>query len=133
MAVERLSCAQRMHFLHAIAYPTSPCQGWLVKEGEGTFIDTMTAFIGIFYAAMGAGQALVRSCFAAFDDWGHWALKGKTVATSFRLEAAMTIGDANKAKVAAHDMFKLLDRESLIDSWEPKGGVPVLGHASKYL
>mmetsp|Transcript_27047 Transcript_27047/g.62521 ORF Transcript_27047/g.62521 Transcript_27047/m.62521 type:complete len:1278 (+) Transcript_27047:121-3954(+) len=68
--------------------------GWLVKEGEGTFIDTMTAFIGIFYAAMGAGQA------------------------------AMTIGDANKAKVAAHDMFKLLDRESLIDSWEPKGETP---------
>eukprot|EP00403_Amphidinium_massartii_P018274 CAMPEP_0178429642 /NCGR_PEP_ID=MMETSP0689_2-20121128/30907_1 /TAXON_ID=160604 /ORGANISM="Amphidinium massartii, Strain CS-259" /LENGTH=1274 /DNA_ID=CAMNT_0020051469 /DNA_START=66 /DNA_END=3890 /DNA_ORIENTATION=- len=68
--------------------------GFLVDQGENTFIETMTAFIGIFYAAMGAGQA------------------------------AMTLGDASKAKVAAHDMFKLLDRESKIDSWEPKGGTP---------
>jgi len=68
--------------------------GWLVVEGHADFIETMTAFMGIFYAAMGAGQA------------------------------TMTIGDAKKATVAAHDMFLLLDRQSKIDCWEPTGSTP---------
>jgi ABC-type multidrug transport system fused ATPase/permease subunit len=54
----------------------------------------MLAFMGIMYAAMGAGQ------FSAM------------------------VGDATKAKVACHDMFKLMDRETLINGLEPKGTTP---------
>eukprot|EP00971_Amphidinium_carterae_P017257 340693-Amphidinium_carterae.1 len=39
-------------------------------------------------------------------------------------QATMTIGDAKKATVAAHDMFLLLDRQSKIDCWEPTGSTP---------
>lgn len=35
------------------------------------------------------------------------------------------ISDLTQAKVAAHDMFKLLDRESKIDGLEPNGTVPL--------
>eukprot|EP00928_Gymnodinium_smaydae_P036810 TRINITY_DN25678_c0_g2_i1.p1 TRINITY_DN25678_c0_g2~~TRINITY_DN25678_c0_g2_i1.p1 ORF type:complete len:1307 (+),score=203.20 TRINITY_DN25678_c0_g2_i1:353-3922(+) len=70
--------------------------GWLVSEGIADFQGTMTAFMGIFYAAMGAGQA------AAF------------------------LGDSAKAKVAAHDMFALIDRKSEIDSLDPIGEVPTV-------
>ena len=63
----------------------------LIRDGVADFLDVMMAFMGIFYAGMGAGQA------------------------------AIMIGDAAKAKVACHDMFQLLDRESLIEGLEPKG------------
>ncbi|CAJ1336106.1 unnamed protein product [Effrenium voratum] len=66
----------------------------LRREGVATFSDTMMAFMGVFYAGLGAGQS------------------------------AVFIGDAAKAKVACHDMFKLLDRVSKIDGMEPKGEVP---------
>ncbi|CAK9090245.1 ATP-dependent translocase ABCB1 (ATP-binding cassette sub-family B member 1) (Multidrug resistance protein 1) (P-glycoprotein 1) (Phospholipid transporter ABCB1) (CD antigen CD243) [Durusdinium trenchii] len=66
----------------------------LRREGVATFSDTMMAFMGVFYAGLGAGQS------------------------------AVFIGDAAKAKVACHDMFKLLDRASKIDGMEPKGEVP---------
>mmetsp|Transcript_37903 Transcript_37903/g.84730 ORF Transcript_37903/g.84730 Transcript_37903/m.84730 type:complete len:699 (-) Transcript_37903:43-2139(-) len=66
----------------------------LIKEGIAQFDEVMMAFMGIFYAGMGAGQAAVMA------------------------------GDATKAKVACHDMFKLMDRQSLIDGLEPTGENP---------
>mmetsp|Transcript_33964 Transcript_33964/g.79421 ORF Transcript_33964/g.79421 Transcript_33964/m.79421 type:complete len:1287 (+) Transcript_33964:164-4024(+) len=96
----------RRHFLSGLAYGFATgtmywvmaggfyYAGILVDKGEADFVEVMTAFIGIFYAAMGAGQC------------------------------AMTMGDASKAKVAAHDMFKLLDRQTQIDSWQPQGSTP---------
>lgn len=66
----------------------------LVKDGNATFKGTMLAFMGIMYAAMGAGQ------FSAM------------------------VGDATKAKVACHDMFQLMDRDSLIDGLDPTGTKP---------
>lgn len=68
--------------------------GTLIKNGSTDFLSVMTAFMGIFYAGMGAGRA-----------------------------AAM-VGDATKAKVACHDMFLLLDRVSLINGMEPVGISP---------
>eukprot|EP00928_Gymnodinium_smaydae_P033185 TRINITY_DN23836_c0_g1_i1.p1 TRINITY_DN23836_c0_g1~~TRINITY_DN23836_c0_g1_i1.p1 ORF type:complete len:1336 (+),score=227.56 TRINITY_DN23836_c0_g1_i1:98-4009(+) len=65
--------------------------GWLIKEGYTDFNGGMRAFMGILYAAMGAGMAF-----------------------------ALT-GDLAKAKVAAHDMFDILDTESKINGLEPKG------------
>lgn len=67
---------------------------WLVKTSRADFQGVMTAFMGIFYAGMGAGRA-----------------------------AAM-MGDFTKAKVACSEMFKLLDRASKIEGLEPKGTVP---------
>ncbi|CAL1142099.1 unnamed protein product [Cladocopium goreaui] len=66
----------------------------LIKDGTSDFKSVMMAFMGIFYAGMGAGQA------------------------------AVMMGDATKAKVACHDMFKLIDRESLIEGLAPKGSAP---------
>eukprot|EP00443_Scrippsiella_acuminata_P089370 CAMPEP_0115398044 /NCGR_PEP_ID=MMETSP0271-20121206/14118_1 /TAXON_ID=71861 /ORGANISM="Scrippsiella trochoidea, Strain CCMP3099" /LENGTH=1281 /DNA_ID=CAMNT_0002821813 /DNA_START=36 /DNA_END=3881 /DNA_ORIENTATION=- len=66
----------------------------LVKNGNADFKGVMLAFMGILYAAMGAGQ------FTA------------------------ALGDGVKAKVACHDMFKLMDRESPIDGLDPTGKVP---------
>ena len=66
----------------------------LIQEGIADFKGVMMAFMGIFYAGMGAGQA------------------------------AVMMGDATKAKVACHDMFKLMDRESQIEGLEPKGDSP---------
>jgi len=66
----------------------------LIESGDADFGGVMTAFMGIFYAGMGAGQA-----------------------------AAM-MGDLTKAKVACHDMFKLLDRESKINGLQPTGETP---------
>mmetsp|Transcript_30535 Transcript_30535/g.54595 ORF Transcript_30535/g.54595 Transcript_30535/m.54595 type:complete len:1272 (-) Transcript_30535:403-4218(-) len=68
---------------------------FLIQSGEAKFSDVMKAFMGIFYAGLGAGQA------------------------------ASMMGDATKAKVAAHDMFKLLDRRSKIEGLEPMGETPV--------
>lgn len=65
--------------------------GYLIKEGRATFESGQQAFMGILYASMGAGMA-----------------------------SAMT-GDLAKAKVAAHDMFEIIDRRSLIDGLEPAG------------
>ncbi|CAE7643961.1 ABCB5 [Symbiodinium sp. CCMP2592] len=65
--------------------------GYLIKEGRATFESGQQAFMGILYASMGAGMA-----------------------------SAMT-GDLAKAKVAAHDMFEIIDRQSLIDGLEPAG------------
>lgn len=66
----------------------------LIKEGIADFKGVMMAFMGIFYAGMGAGQA------------------------------AVMMGDATKAKVACHDMFKLMDRQSQIEGLDPKGDSP---------
>mmetsp|Transcript_7569 Transcript_7569/g.16469 ORF Transcript_7569/g.16469 Transcript_7569/m.16469 type:complete len:1107 (+) Transcript_7569:1-3321(+) len=60
--------------------------GTLVDGGVADFMDVTAAFMGIFYAAMGAGMA------------------------------AGLLPDAVKATVAAHDMFLLLDRKSLINA-----------------
>lgn len=68
---------------------------YLVEEGLADFKGVMYAFMGIMYAAMGAGQA-----------------------------AAMA-GDAAKAKLACHDMFQLIDRETQIDGLDPKGTLPI--------
>ncbi|CAE7381505.1 ABCB1, partial [Symbiodinium pilosum] len=67
---------------------------FLIKEGVADFQGVMMAFMGIFYAGMGAGQA------------------------------AVMVGDATKAKVACHDMFQLMDRVSAIDGLEPVGETP---------
>ena len=67
---------------------------FLIKEGVADFQGVMMAFMGIFYAGMGAGQA------------------------------AVMVGDATKAKVACHDMFQLMDRISAIDGLEPTGETP---------
>eukprot|EP00931_Biecheleriopsis_adriatica_P061611 TRINITY_DN3704_c0_g1_i7.p1 TRINITY_DN3704_c0_g1~~TRINITY_DN3704_c0_g1_i7.p1 ORF type:complete len:1293 (-),score=288.25 TRINITY_DN3704_c0_g1_i7:505-4383(-) len=68
--------------------------GFLIKEGRTTFDDGQRAFMGILYAAMGAGMA-----------------------------SALT-GDLAKAKVAAHDMFEIIDRQTLINGLEPSGLLP---------
>jgi len=66
----------------------------LVDAGIADFAGVMNAFMGILFAAMGAGM-----CFA-------------------------TCGDITKAKVAAHDMFQLLDRQTQIDGMNPRGATP---------
>lgn len=65
--------------------------GYLISEDIIDFGDGMRAFMGILYAGMGAGMA-----------------------------SALT-GDVSKAKVAAHDLFQLLDRESLINGLDTVG------------
>merc|ERR1719428_1342121 len=67
---------------------------WLVDEGHSTFERGMKAMMAIMYAGSMAGMAF------AFT------------------------GDLGKAKVAAHDMFRLLDTESKIDGLEPTGETP---------
>merc|ERR1719460_3407903 len=66
----------------------------LIKGGEEDFKNVMYAFMGIVFAAAGAGQA------------------------------AGMMGDASKATVAAHDAFKLLDRESAINGMYSLGQTP---------
>lgn len=68
--------------------------GELMSQGNADFEGGMKAIMGLLYAAMGAGMA-----------------------------SSMT-GDVGKAKVAAHSMFQLLDRKSLIDGLEPVGKKP---------
>merc|ERR1719181_2188628 len=68
--------------------------GELIESGNADFAGGMKAFMGLFYAAMGAAMAFTMS------------------------------GDLAKATVAAHDMFALLDRESKIDGLEPTGIKP---------
>jgi ABC-type multidrug transport system fused ATPase/permease subunit len=65
--------------------------GELIEAGSADFEGGMKAFMGLMYAAMGAAMASALS------------------------------GDLAKAKVAAHDMFELLDRKSKIDGLEPTG------------
>merc|ERR1719386_403583 len=65
-----------------------------LKEGTANFKDLMIAFMCVFFAAMGAGQA------------------------------ASMMGDASKATVAAHDAFKLLDRESAINGLKDTNATP---------
>lgn len=67
---------------------------FIIDKKWNDFSESMSAFMGLMFAAMGAGMA-----------------------------ASMT-GDMAKAKVAAHDLFKLLDREPLIDGLEPSGASP---------
>jgi len=67
---------------------------YLANEGVADFGDIMKAFMGIFYAGMGAGQA------------------------------AALMGDATKATVACYEMFQLLDKQSKIDGLEPTGETP---------
>jgi len=71
----------------------------LVENGNADFLGIMAAFMGILYAGMGAGQA------------------------------SMTVGDAAKAKVACHDMFQLLDRQTLINGLHPDGEEPEMPKA----
>lgn len=59
----------------------------LIKSGDANFEEVMTAFMGIMYGSMGAGQA------------------------------ALMIGDATKAKVACYEVFRLLDRTSKINGF----------------
>jgi ATP-binding cassette subfamily B (MDR/TAP) protein 1 len=66
----------------------------LMKSGDADAKGLMWAFMGIFFAAMGAGQA------------------------------ASMMGDASKATVAAHDAFKLLDRVSAINGMKDLGPTP---------
>jgi ABC-type multidrug transport system fused ATPase/permease subunit len=65
--------------------------GWLISENIIDFKAGMQSFMGILYAAMGAGMAFSLT------------------------------GDLGKAKVAAHDLFQLLDRESLINGLSNAG------------
>ena len=65
--------------------------GVLIDAGRATFETGQQAFMGILYAGLGAGMA-----------------------------SALT-GDLAKAKVAAHDMFEILDRETRINGLEPTG------------
>jgi ABC-type multidrug transport system fused ATPase/permease subunit len=74
--------------------------GYLISEGVIDFKAGMQAFMGILYAGMGAGMASVLT------------------------------GDVGKAKVAAHDLFQLLDRESLINGLD-NVGVADVQHVGK--
>jgi len=67
---------------------------WLVKNGSADFKGTMLAFMGILWAAMGAGQATAM------------------------------LGDASKARQACYSIFQLLDRVSQVDGLDPKGQKP---------
>jgi ATP-binding cassette subfamily B (MDR/TAP) protein 1 len=67
---------------------------YLLKEGTADFRDLLVAFMCVFFAAMGAGQA------------------------------AGMMGDASKATVAAHDAFQLLDRVSKINGLKNLGLTP---------
>eukprot|EP00930_Biecheleria_cincta_P069207 TRINITY_DN56980_c0_g1_i1.p1 TRINITY_DN56980_c0_g1~~TRINITY_DN56980_c0_g1_i1.p1 ORF type:complete len:1319 (+),score=303.48 TRINITY_DN56980_c0_g1_i1:81-4037(+) len=67
--------------------------GFLIKEGKTNFADGQRAFMGILYAGIGAGMAF-----------------------------ALT-GDLAKAKVAAHDIFELLDRKAIINGLEQEGEI----------
>merc|ERR1719188_1281275 len=66
----------------------------LIENGDTTFQDGFGSFMGILMAGIMAGMA------RAFT------------------------GDTNKATVACHDMFLLLDRESKINGLEPTGTTP---------
>uniref|UniRef100_A0A7S4QNS6 Bile salt export pump n=1 Tax=Alexandrium monilatum TaxID=311494 RepID=A0A7S4QNS6_9DINO len=77
--------------------------GIIIENGRGDFYNCQKAFVGTLWAAFGLSSAL------------------------------MMTRDMNKAKVAAHDMFQLLDRKSQIDGLEPTGVTPAdpnmkLGH-----
>lgn len=65
--------------------------GLLIQDGRADFQTGQQAFMGILYGAMGVGMA-----------------------------SALT-GDLAKAKVAAHEIFKLVDKKSLINGLEPVG------------
>ncbi|CAJ1461741.1 unnamed protein product, partial [Effrenium voratum] len=67
-------------------------------DGQATFETGNQAFMGILYGAMGAGMA-----------------------------ASLT-GNLAKAKVAAHDLFQIIDTQSLINGLEPVGSALQEGH-----
>jgi len=71
--------------------------GYIVEKEHFTFSEAMSAFMGLMFAAMGAGMA------------------------------SSMMSDMSKAKVAAHDMFKILDRKPLINGLEPMGMTPEAG------
>jgi len=73
----------------------------LVRDGDADFKGVMMAFLGIIYAAMGAGQATA------------------------------SLGDMKKAKEAAKGMFAMLDRRSMIDGLDPTGTVPAWGETKR--
>eukprot|EP00928_Gymnodinium_smaydae_P080986 TRINITY_DN64573_c0_g1_i2.p1 TRINITY_DN64573_c0_g1~~TRINITY_DN64573_c0_g1_i2.p1 ORF type:complete len:1276 (+),score=263.78 TRINITY_DN64573_c0_g1_i2:301-3828(+) len=87
-------------FGFALAAPTLVMAGgfyysdYLVKVGATDFKGVMLAFMGVLYAAMGAGQA-----------------------------SAMA-GDGEKARQACYFIFELLDRKSLVDGLDPVGKKP---------
>ncbi|CAK9012987.1 60S ribosomal protein L3 [Durusdinium trenchii] len=96
-------CLRRKELLGAAAFGLSSAvvfwvmaggfyiMGLLIQDGRATFQTGQQAFMGILYGAMGVGMA-----------------------------SALT-GDLAKAKVAAHEIFKLIDKQSLINGLEPVG------------
>lgn len=68
--------------------------GWLIEEGHSDFSGGMKAFMGLMFAAFGGATA------------------------------ASMGPDLGKAKLAAHDMFELMDRKPLINGLEPDGKTP---------
>merc|ERR1719265_102384 len=80
-----------MFFIMAAAFYI---MGLLIKSGDNSFREVMISFMGIFFAAAGAGQA------------------------------ASMMGDATKATIACHDAFELLDRESDINGMRNLGLTP---------
>jgi len=64
--------------------------GYLIREDRTDFEAGQRAFMGVLYAALGAGMAFSLT------------------------------GDAAKAKVACHDLFEYLERKSQIDGLEPQ-------------
>ncbi|CAE8591670.1 unnamed protein product [Polarella glacialis] len=68
----------------------------LINEGQTTFEAMLVAFMGVIFAGVGAGRC------------------------------ATMLGDGAKAKLAAHGIFSLIDRQSAIDGLEPSGSIPVL-------
>jgi ATP-binding cassette subfamily B (MDR/TAP) protein 1 len=67
---------------------------WLIERRYNTFVEAMQAQGCILFGAMGMGQAMSM------------------------------VGNIDAAIVACHDLFKLLDRTSLIDGMDPKGETP---------
>jgi len=73
------------------------CMGKFIEQGLSTFDNANRAFLGLIYAIFG-------------------------IAISLSLT-----GDVGKGKVAAHDLFQMLDRKSTINGLKPEGDTPSEG------
>jgi ATP-binding cassette, subfamily B (MDR/TAP), member 1 len=76
--------------------------GWLIKDGRTDFEKGQRAFMGILYAAMGAGMAFSLS------------------------------GDLAKAKIAAFEVFQVIDRKSAINGLEATGKSPGITEIGRF-
>merc|ERR1712048_758090 len=76
------------------------CGAWLIDEGRTDMEAVMVSMMCVMGGAMGAGMSM------GFAP------------------------DANKAKLAAHDVFRLIDRESKVDAMNPDGKHRTLGDGS---